>query len=183
MHYLCLLAVICSGRFVMGQSLEDGNVNNLGIPGRKNEQKPHLRETGSLYDAFNPSNYNIDINGKLADAPDIKRPCEAFVSVFSENAADFIRCSVSNASPFRFCEKCVENYTAAIEVYSEIQKVCFHEANRPISGCITCIYELCLATFGIGDKTFKFFVFWLSKCNVFPANFTSLSLLIVMLAI
>jgi len=53
----------------------------------------------------------------------IKPACKAYVDEFSNSSSQFIKCSIDNARPFRFCEKCVMYYKKTIEVYKEITKV------------------------------------------------------------
>lgn len=68
------------------------------------------------------------LNGVDADADDnnwivVLPDCQAFVHEFSKNAAQFIKCSVDNARPFRFCEGCVAYFTRTLNVYKTILQV------------------------------------------------------------
>ena len=66
------------------------------------------------------------VEGFITDhSKDIILPeCVSFLKEFSKQAADFIKCSVVNARPFRFCEMCAEHYIKAVRVYQDIEHVC-----------------------------------------------------------
>ncbi|XP_076077890.1 osteopetrosis-associated transmembrane protein 1-like [Mytilus galloprovincialis] len=46
--------------------------------------------------------------------------CTAFLKEFGHNSADFIKCSVEKARPFRFCESCVREYKRAMTTFEDI---------------------------------------------------------------
>lgn len=48
--------------------------------------------------------------------------CTAFLKEFGRNSADFIKCSVEKARPFRFCESCVMEYKRAMTTFEDILK-------------------------------------------------------------
>lgn len=49
--------------------------------------------------------------------------CLAFLKEFGQNAADFIKCTVEKARPFRFCESCVKEYKRAMTTFQDILQV------------------------------------------------------------
>lgn len=68
---------------------------------------------------LNKDGVDTDDNNWIVVLPD----CQAFVHEFSKNAAQFIKCSVDNARPFRFCEGCVTYFTKTLNVYKTILQV------------------------------------------------------------
>lgn len=50
----------------------------------------------------------------------IKPNCKAFITEFGLRSSRFIKCSVDNARPFRFCEGCVVHYQRSKTVYGDI---------------------------------------------------------------
>ncbi|XP_052834417.1 osteopetrosis-associated transmembrane protein 1 isoform X2 [Octopus bimaculoides] len=50
----------------------------------------------------------------------IKKPCESIIGNISNVVSKFYRCSIERARPYRFCTKCLQDYIAAIDLYSDI---------------------------------------------------------------
>lgn len=57
------------------------------------------------------------------NASDVFNGCDAFINEYAKQASHFIKCSIANARPFKFCEKCVVHYQKAKTVYSDIKLV------------------------------------------------------------
>ncbi|KAL3882548.1 hypothetical protein ACJMK2_028884 [Sinanodonta woodiana] len=68
----------------------------------------------------------VVINGKYTADKDaingskIENICQAYISLFGEHSSDFVRCSVENARPFRFCEGCAVFYKQTTTTYNDI---------------------------------------------------------------
>ena len=53
----------------------------------------------------------------------IKSSCQAYIEEYARKAAQFTKCSILNARPLRFCEKCIEDYVLANSVYQHVMHV------------------------------------------------------------
>ena len=62
--------------------------------------------------------------------------CQAFILEFAKQASQFIKCSVDNSRPFRFCEGCVTHFKKAKTVYNDIQLVSIDQGRHQQNTCI-----------------------------------------------
>ncbi|KAL4233450.1 hypothetical protein ACF0H5_008131 [Mactra antiquata] len=64
----------------------------------------------------------VEISSSKSNSSNVLQNCDAFVKEFSKRSSKFIECSVDNARPFRFCERCVDHYQKAKKVYQDIEE-------------------------------------------------------------
>ncbi|XP_045196308.2 osteopetrosis-associated transmembrane protein 1-like isoform X2 [Mercenaria mercenaria] len=61
-----------------------------------------------------------NIGATRSNTSNIRPDCKAFIQEFGLRSSRFIKCSVDNARPFRFCEGCVVHYRRSKTVYNDI---------------------------------------------------------------
>lgn len=59
----------------------------------------------------------------MSNTSHIHPDCIAFIKEFGLRSSRFIKCSVDNARPFRFCEGCVVHYKRSKTVFQDIVDV------------------------------------------------------------
>lgn len=59
----------------------------------------------------------------MSNTSNIHPDCRAFIKEFGLRSSRFIKCSVDNARPFRFCEGCVVHYKRSKTVFQDIVDV------------------------------------------------------------
>ncbi|KAH3735646.1 osteopetrosis-associated transmembrane protein 1-like [Dreissena polymorpha] len=103
-YILALRQTFISGLTHFGTVFDNEECPNIG---RTNTQ---LLQSELLYSEILTVGHNI---------PD---KCMSYVADFGDDASMFIKCSVSNARPFRFCENCYCHYVKASNVYERLVK-------------------------------------------------------------
>ena len=54
---------------------------------------------------------------------EIRSSCQAYIEEYAKKAAQFTECSILNARPLRFCEKCITDFVTADSVYEHVMHV------------------------------------------------------------
>ena len=83
-----------------------------------------------------PSSADLIANATIIPGTDIENSCKAFISKYALIAAGFTDCSIRNARPLKFCEKCVKDYAMAKSVYWQIMKVRSFVTNTSTPGAL-----------------------------------------------
>lgn len=97
-------------------------VNVVYIEGVDIENSPSLCDLQSVLMDRGLTLTDTDFTNNVTNSSDITEACKAFVNQFSNSSSAFVKCSVDNARPFRFCEQCVVHYAKAMKVYSDLTK-------------------------------------------------------------
>ena len=67
--------------------------------------------------------YDSSIENATVPGSKIESSCKAFIEKYAVVAAGFTKCSIQNARPLRYCEKCVRHYAMSQSVFKEIMTV------------------------------------------------------------
>lgn len=114
--------------YVRCEQLIVSKLEDLSMPYLQWHHQKYFKNATLQHDSQGTSNQSIPVYPN----------CQAFISEFSKCSSEFIRCSVDNARPFRFCEQCVVHFKKADTVYNDINQVIFKaEPIKLLKGIIT----------------------------------------------
>ncbi|XP_036356312.1 osteopetrosis-associated transmembrane protein 1 isoform X2 [Octopus sinensis] len=85
-----------------------------------NDTLAELSQTNSSTVTATTSEATTRLETTTIEPVPIKKPCEAIIGNISNVVSKFYRCSIERARPYRFCTECLQDYKAAIDLYSDI---------------------------------------------------------------
>ena len=56
---------------------------------------------------------------------EIRSSCQAYIEEYAKKAAQFTECSILNARPLRFCEKCITDFVTAGVLGLDMSSACY----------------------------------------------------------